>query len=77
MREQLARAGGLGGLFDLVPALSPRGLVGLVDRGVDLVLAGAVEDGRERLEAEHGRGPAEVDLEDLPDVHARRARRAG
>jgi hypothetical protein len=30
----------------------------------------AVEDRRERLEAEHLRRPAEVDLEDLADVHA-------
>jgi hypothetical protein len=44
-------------------------LVRLLDRGVHLVLGRAVEHGRPGLEAEDLGGPAEVGLEDLPDVH--------
>jgi hypothetical protein len=40
------------------------------DRLVDLPLGRAVEDRRDGLEAEHLGRPAEVRLEDLPDVHA-------
>ena len=35
----------------------------------DVVSVGAVEDGRDRLEAELGAGPAEVRFEDLAHVH--------
>src|SRR4051812_5895428 len=61
---------GLGALALL--AAFADGLVGLVDRLVDLVFRRAVEDRRDRLLAEHHHRPPEVGLEDLPDVHAAR-----
>ena len=50
--------------------------IGLVNGRVNLFLAGAIEDRRHRLEAEHARGPAEVGLQNLAHVHpARHAER--
>jgi len=47
------------------------GLVdGFVDGFVDFILGAAVEDGGDGLEPEHRRGPAEVGLENLADVHS-------
>ncbi len=48
------------------------GSAAFCEPALDLSLAGAVEDGRREVEAEGVRRPAEVRLEDLADVHARR-----
>jgi hypothetical protein len=52
--------------------LAVLGQAGLLQALADDVLAGAIEDGADRLEAELGRGPAQVGLEDLAHVHPAR-----
>ena len=62
-------------MLALLAALAD-GLVGLLDGLVNFVFGGAIEDGRDRLEAKHRRGPAQVGFENLTDVHtARHAQR--
>jgi hypothetical protein len=53
-------------------ALPCRGRPRVVEHLVDVLLARPVEHRRDRLEAEDLAGPAEVRLENLPDVHAAR-----
>ena len=58
------------------PAVEEDGLAvlrkpGLAEAGLDLLDRGAGEDRRLGAEAERVRGPAEVRLQDLPDVHTR------
>ena len=52
--------------------MPPVGQVRLAEQRADLLLGRAVEDRRRDVHAERLRGPPEVGLEDLPDVHARR-----
>src|SRR5205085_5817901 len=57
---------------DLRQALLAQRSACLFDHALDLWLGRAVEDRRGDVETKHARGPAQVRLKDLPDVHARR-----
>ena len=46
-------------------------IASFLEVAADFLFLDAVEDGRGELEAEELRGPAQVGLEELPDVHAR------
>src|SRR5262245_18017877 len=75
--ERLARHAvvedGLARIVDhLWRSVGPQLAVGLLQETLDLGLGRAVEDGRGETQAEHVRVPAQMRLENLADVHARR-----
>ena len=66
----------LAGAAVVEDGLAVLGQAGVLEALADRVLGGPVEDRADRLEPELGRGPAQVGLEDLADVHtARHAQR--